>query len=690
MKILAVILTLTLCLIGVLHVQAREIRLLQNNWHLFQGDIPGAEMILTDDTRWQVLSLPHNWGWEQAQHGDEKYLRGPGWYRRTLEVKPRPGRRYFVRFGAAGSVADVFLNGVKLGQHRGAFGAFCFELTGDLVTNGPNVLAVRVSNEPEPDLAPLSGGFPVYGGLYRDVELIETDDTCFDLTDHASPGVVWKQTSVTATQAVIDVTVQISNGKKQQVWRTVVATIYATDGRKIATQQAQLMLGSGNVEPLSLSVTVPQPHLWSGRRDPYLYKAVVELRTKDQLVDAVEQSLGLRWFSVDPDRGFFLNGKSYKLHGVSRHQDRPDKGWAISKADQYEDMKLLNELGATVVRCAHYQQSDLFYSLCDHAGILVWAELPQVDCISNTSSFAETSRNQLLDLIRQNINHPSIFCWSLFNELRPNRPDPHRLLQDLNVLAKGEDPTRPTVGATMTDQLPQMNRIPDLLGWNRYPGWYEDCDALTNFTRELTGCRDSSRNGGFCISEYGAGANISQHEQNPAAPKFAGQWHPEEWQSIVHEQAWRQMKSQPYIWATMVWNLTDFINPFQHEGGINGRNDKGLVTYDRKIKKDVFFFYQANWSDRPVLYIASRRFVERTNAVTDVKIYSNANTVEMFLNGVAQGTRQNDGNAVFVWKDCNLQSGNNHVEVRAKIQGKELKDNCSWILSSLQVAADGH
>ena len=408
MKILTTILTLTLWLTGSIQIQARESRILQNNWRFSQGDIPGAEKISTDDTGWQVLSLPHNWGWEQAQRGDEKYLRGPGWYRRALEVRPQPGRRYFVRFEAAGSVADVFLNGIKLGQHRGSFGAFCFELTQDLATNGPNVLAVRVSNAPEPDLAPLSGGFPVYGGLYRDVELVETDDTCFTLTDHASPGVVWQQTSITSTQAVIDVTVQISNGRKENVWRTVVASIYTADGKKVASQQTSVMLISGNVEPLSLSVTVPQPHLWNGRSDPYLYKAVVELRTKEQLVDVVEQPLGLRWFTVDPDRGFFLNGKPYNLHGVSRHQDRPDKGWAISKADQDEDLALLNELGATVVRCAHYQQSDYFYSLCDRAGILVWAELPQVDCISNTPGFAETSRNQLLDLIRQNINHSSI------------------------------------------------------------------------------------------------------------------------------------------------------------------------------------------------------------------------------------------------------------------------------------------
>ena len=657
---------------------AREVQVLPDQWRFQAGDVPGGAHPGTDDARWTALSLPHNWGWEQGQRGDEKYRRGPGWYRRSLNLKPSPGRRYFIRFGAAGSVADVYLNGAWLGQHRGAFGAFCFELTPQLAPNGTNLLAVRVSNASEPDLAPLDGGFPVYGGLYREVELIETDDTCLSLTDHGSPGVAWQETSVSTTQAVIDMTAQISNGLKRNVWRTVVATILAPDGTKVASAQQAVMLAAGNDEPLTLRLTLAQPHLWNGRQDPWLYRAVVEVHTKDQVVDAVEQPLGLRWFTVQPDKGFFLNGKPYALHGVNRHQDRPEKGWAISRADQDEDLALLQELGATVVRCAHYQHSDYFYGLCDRAGILVWAELPQVNCISNTAAFAESSRNQLLDLIRQNVNHPAIFCWSLFNELRPNRPDPHRELQDLNLLAKAEDPTRFTVGATMTDQLPQMNRIPDQLGWNRYPGWYEPSKYMTNFTQDLKRLRDSSRSGGFCISEYGAGANVNQHEQSPRQPGFAGQWHPEEWQGIVHETAWRQIKQQPYIWATMIWNLADFVNPFQHEGGVNGRNDKGLVTFDRKIRKDVFYFYQANWSGQPVLHLTSQRDTVRTNAVTEVKVYSNARTVSLLLNGVNQGVRTNDDNSVFVWPGCQLQPGDNQVQVRAEIAGREWHDGCTW------------
>jgi beta-galactosidase len=337
-------------------------------------------------------------------------------------------------------------------------------------------------------------------------------------------------------------------------------------------------------------------------------------------------------------------------------------------------------MGATVIRCAHYQHSDYFYSLCDRAGILVWAEISQVDKIGASPAFAETSRHQLLDLIRQNINHPSIFVWSLFNELRPNNPDPHRELQDLNNVAHSEDPTRPTIAATCTDGWPQMNRIPDLLGWNIYPGWYPEWGPKEDFARHLDRDRYTSRHGGFCVSEYGAGANVAQHEQDPKEPKAGGQWHPEEWQPIVHETAWAAMKARPFVWGTFVWNLADFTSYWRHEGGVLGRNDKGLVTYDRKIKKDAFYFYKASWSDQPMIYITSRRFTERTNAMTDVKVYSNAAKAELLVDGKSQGMQDNDGNAVFIWKDIKLSSGKNQVEARAEKDGVQVSDGCVWVL----------
>jgi beta-galactosidase len=346
-----------------------------------------------------------------------------------------------------------------------------------------------------------------------------------------------------------------------------------------------------------------------------------------------------------------------------------------------EDIALLKELGATVVRCAHYQHSDYFYSLCDRAGILVWAEIPQVNGIRDTPEFENTSRNQLLDLIRQNVNHPAIFVWSLSNEIGNGKTeDPHRELQDLAAVAHGEDPTRPTIQATTTGARPQMDKIPDLLGWNIYPGWYRG--AKEDFGRDLDRLRDTSRHGGFCVSEYGAGANPAQHEQNPTPPKPSGQWHPEEWQAEVHEAAWAAMKDRPFVWGTFVWCMFDFAVSTRHEGGVAGLNDKGLVTRDRKTRKDAFYFYKANWSDTPMIYITSRRFTGRTKAVTDVKIYSNAKLPELFINGVSQGRRSDSADGVFIWKNVTLAPGENKISAKATANGQPVTDECVWQLSN--------
>ena len=664
-----------------LNLFAREDTRLDSGWRFMQQDVTNAEQAGFDDSHWQTVSIPHNWGWEDAQQGKDFY-RGPGWYRHALDfAPPEKGKRYFLRFEAASQVADVYLNGKLVGEHRGAFGAFCFEITKQLSDTGANLLAVRVDNTKFPDLAPLDGDFSVYGGLYRPVHLIVTGAENFSLTDHASPGVAWLQTSVSKAQAVLDVMAQISNSTTNKTPLTLVASVFDAAGKLVVSNAEAIALTPRFDTPHFLRVTVPQPHLWNGRKDPYLYRTVVELRSADQVVDAVEQPLGLRFYSVDPDKGFFLNGQPYHLHGVNRHQDMMDKGWAISEADMERDVAMLKEIGVTVDRCCHYQHSDYFYSLCDRAGILVWAELPQVNVIRDAQDFEDTSRNQLLDLIRQNINHPAIFVWSLFNEVGNGKTeDPHRELQDLNRVAHGEDSTRPTIAATDRLDLPQMNKIPDLLGWNIYPGWYRG--AKEDYGHELDIRRDTSRQTGFCVSEYGAGANTAQHEQNPPQPKPKGPWHPEEWQAEVHEAAWAAIKSRPFVWGSFVWCMFDFAVGSRHEGSQDGLNDKGLATRDRQTKKDAFFFYKANWSDESVLYITSRRFTERTNAVTSVKIYSNAQQVELLLNGTSLGNNRTGTNGIFVWPEVKLIPGKNQVEARATRDGKSLNDECIWNLKA--------
>lgn len=658
---------------------ARESLSLTNGWQFQKGDPTNAAATGIADLGWQTVSLPHCWGWEEAQVTN-KYYRGPGWYRRALELQPENGNRYFLRFEAAATVADVFLNGQKLGAHRGGFGAFCFEITEALASNGKNLLATRVSNAKVPDIAPLAGDFCVFGGLYRPMRLLVTDDVCFTPLDHASSGVFWQQTLVSQSAAVIDFSAEISNGTRTNQSRVLVAKILDAEGKVVASESRVIPIPGRVTPPFHLQLKLNHPHLWNGRADPYLYRAVAELQTTNgTIADCVEQSLGLRFYRVDPDKGFFLNGAPYRIKGVNRHQDVWDKGWALSNADHERDVKLILEIGANAVRCAHYQHSDYFYSLCDQAGLLVWAEIPQVNNISPGPEFAETSRNQLLDLIRQNRNHPAIFAWSLYNEIQPTTSDPHRLLSDLKIVAKGEDPTRPTIAASDHLKWPEMPKIPDLLGWNKYPGWYFGLPS--DYGKTLDELRYTSRHGGICLSEYGAGANPFQHQDHPQYQKVStGPWHPEEWQNIVHEHAWAAISARPFVWGSFVWNMFDFVVAGRNEGGVPCRNDKGLITSDRQLKKDAFFFYRANWSDSSVLYLTSRRFTERTNALTDVKIYSNAKKVELLVNGKSLGKCSGSANRAFVWKNVELALGENRIEAKARRNGQELRDECVWKL----------
>ena len=349
---------------------ARETAELNAGWKFKQGEVTNVAAVGFDDSEWSSVTLPHCWGWAEAQQGKHFY-QGPGWYRRELDILPEPGKRYFLRFDAASTVADVYVNGQRLGGHRGGFGAFAIEISTNLAACGTNQLAVRVSNAPALDVAPLSGDFSVYGGLYRSVHLLVTGEADISPMDHGSSGVAWLQTSVSATQAVLDVTVQVSDAAAKNRQLTLLASVQDADGKAVASSEEKISTAARMRAPFHLRVTVAKPHLWNGRKDPYLYQAVVELRTAEgDLVDDVAEPLGLRYYSVDPDKGFFLNGVPYHLHGVDKHQDRFNKGWAVTEADLDEDVALLKEIGATVIRCSHYQQSDYFYSQCDRAGIL--------------------------------------------------------------------------------------------------------------------------------------------------------------------------------------------------------------------------------------------------------------------------------------------------------------------------------
>jgi beta-galactosidase len=658
-----------------------------DGWKFIRADVNSAETVAFDDSKWSQITLPHTWNDKDTLSGPN-YYRGPGWYRIKLAIpETAKDKRVFIHFEAASLVADVYFNGVHLGQHRGGFTAFCYELTPYVKKDGPNILAVRVDNSSFEDVPPLSGDFNIQGGIYRSVWLIIKNPVCITPLDYASDGVYIKQAEVTKEEAIIDITAKVSNGLDKPVSAHILALEGDANGifpiaiRKIV---AVVKIDAGKTVSLHDKVQITNPHLWNGRKDPYMYQVKVELTCDGNKVDEVTEQIGLRYYGVDANKGFFLNGESYPLHGVDRHQDRPGKGWAISYADQDEDANLIMEIGATCVRLAHYPHSNYFLSLCDKTGLVVWAEIPLVNQVYGTPAFAENAKQQLTELIRQRYNHPSIFFWSLYNELGNSGKcdDPRPLLTELQSIAKQEDSTRLTTAASNdpSNKWPGVRKIADLIAWNPYPGWYYGSPSQMN--QLIDKYKRDANDKPIGISEYGAGANIKQHEQNmKKGPTPGGKWHPEEWQTIVHEENYAAIEARPYIWGSFVWVMFDFGSAGRNEGDTHGINDKGLVTADRKTRKDAFYFYKAKWTTEPFVYITSRRHTERSDPNTTVKIYSNCDSVELRVNGQTIGS-QTGKSCVFKWFDIRLKPGLNTIEAMTTRDGKTYADKCEWTLMS--------
>jgi beta-galactosidase len=665
---------------------------LNSDWKFMRQDVSGAEQPGFDDSGWQSVTLPHTWNNLDGEDGGNDYYRGPGWYRRhlTLGAEER-GKSLFLKFDAASSAASVFVNGKPAGPvHKGMFSAFCYDVTLLLNPSGDNVIAVRVTNAPDPTIPPLSADFTFFGGLYRGVRLLAINPLSISPVDDASPGVYVKQVSVSTDHADVEVTSKLRNGGSADQTASVTCELLDANGKTVEeTINSKMPVAAGSAEDVVQWMSLDHPHLWNGRKDPYLYSVRVTIvDAGNAVVDRVVQPLGIRFFSVDPDKGFFLNGQSFALHGVNRHQDRINMGWAITSRQQQEDFDLIMEMGCNAIRLAHYQHAQEFYDLCDRGGLIVWAESCLVNEVSVSAEFDNTAKQQLRELIKQSYNHPSICFWSLFNELRDKKLKTQtddegkasldhevELVKALNDVAHHLDPTRLTTAATNTgDADYPLNSITDVIAYNRYDGWYNKTPG--DWPAELDALHAKLAGRGLGISEYGAGASAFQHEIDPKQPRTTSLWHPEEWQGVVHEAAYDAMKQRPYLWGTFLWNMFDFASDGRHEGDHLGRNDKGLVTYDRKIKKDAFYFYKANWSDAPVVYITDRRFTPRSISRGPVKVYSNCDSVELKVNGASLGPVSNSDD-VFVWKNVTLVRGENVIEAIGTRGGRPCTDTCT-------------
>lgn len=604
-----------------------------------------------------AVDLPHSWNIADAMFGGD-YFRGTATYSRMLKI-PDLGheKRFFLRIGAAQSEADVYIDNRWIGNHRGGYTAFAIELTPYVTPGREHKLDIRINNSQTSRTAPLSGDFNIFGGLTRGAELLITEPTCIAPDFYGSPGVFFRQDSVSDEKAVI--TVQTIVSAPDETERLEVAVTLSDNGRIVCTDT--LPTGAGNVA--ESVITVKRPHLWDGVHDPFLYDGVVSLIKDGKVVDSRTEKIGLRYYKADNESGFFLNGKSYRLNGVNLHQDRAERGPAYLDGDHREDLDLAREMGCNAVRLAHYPHGRQVYDIADEYGMVAWTEIPFVNIYVANPEYAANLRRQLREMIYQNFNHPSVLTWGLFNEVNSGWMEPvDAMVAELHTLAREIDPSRPTTGASNQDDI--FNDYPDYIAFNKYFGWYGDSPEEMGIWIDRQHSTYPHRMMG--ISEYGAGGNTAQQCEELVHPEPWEQWHPENWQTHYHIENWRQLKARPFLWCNFIWCLCDFSSAGRKEGNTPGRNDKGLVAYDRSTRKDAFYFYKANWNEKdPVLYIAGHRNDKVSTPAVDIMAFSNVGAATLTVNGKNVGKATPDEVNVIIWRDVPLQSGDNDIVVTA-------------------------
>ena len=581
-----------------------------------QSEIP-AELC----AEWEKVDLPHSWNAVDGQDGGNDYFRGTACYAKTLTKAELPvAQQYYLEIRGANSSADVYLDGKHLAHHDGGYSTWRVNITEALQDS--SLLVIAVDNSINDFVYPQMADFTFYGGLYRDVNLIAVSDSHFDLDYYGGPGIQVTPV-VDGANANVEVQVYLTNAKDGQ---TVRYTLTDKEGN---------VVGQTTTAETKASFVIENVNKWHGRKNPYLYAAKAELVENETVVDNVSTTFGCRSYEIDPERGFILNGEEYPLRGVSRHQDRWGKGNALSKEDHKEDMELICEVGATTIRLAHYQHDQYFYDLCDEYGQVIWAEIPYIS--KHMPNGRANTISQMKELVIQNYNHPSIVVWGLSNEITmqgaddPDLIDNHRVLNDL---VHELDKTRKTTMAcvSMCPMDAKYLEIPDTVSYNHYFGWYGGDTTMNGPWFDKFHAKHPNIPIG--CSEYGCEA-LNWHTSNPVQGDYT-----EEYQAYYHEELIKQLFTRKYMWATHVWNMFDFGADARAEGGENGQNHKGLMTFDRSYKKDAFYAYKAWLSDEPFVHLCGKRYIDRVEDVTKVTVYSNQPTVELFANGQSLGVKE--------------------------------------------------
>ena len=563
----------------------------------------------------QTVDIPHTWNNQDGQDGGNDYRRGTCTYEKKFSCPEfdRQTQRVYLEFAGVNASAKVMLGGTQVMTHDGGYSTFRGDIT-DLL-QAENQLLVEVDNSVNDRVYPQKADFTFYGGIYRDVKLVIVNKDHFDMDYFGGNGLA------------VDAD---GTGKvRVRTWHNA----------KNAQVKVRLLDGEGQTvalgEGTDITLQIENPHLWDGLDDPYLYRCEAELLVDGRGVDRVAARFGVRSFRMDPKEGFFLNGRSYPLHGVSRHQDRKGLGNALTKEHHDEDMALIRELGANTIRLAHYQHDQYFYDLCDQYGMIVWAEIPYIS--EHMPNGRENTISQMKELIVQNYNHTSIVTWGLSNEITISTKNTKDMLDNhrvLNDLVHEMDPSRPTSLAcyAVCGPFNKVAHLSDVVAWNLYLGWYVPGLFLNDLWIDFFHAVYPNRCLGF--SEYGCEGMPNLHSSHPRRGD-----HTEEYQAIYHEYMLECFKKRPFMWANHVWNMFDFAADARNQGGEPGMNHKGLVTFDRKTKKDSFYLYKAYWSRSPMVHIAGKRYVNRPEKMTTVKVYTNQESVTLYANGEEVGTK---------------------------------------------------
>ena len=595
----------------------REIISLNRKWAFTkEADSIPAQL----PTRWNWVNLPHCWNAIDGQDGDSDYYRGTCYYAKSIDKMDLPaGKRYYLEINGANSSADAYVNGKLMAHHDGGYSTWRVDITDAIEEK--NLLVIAVDNSANQTVYPQVADFTFYGGLYRNVNLICVSDSHFDLDYYGGPGI--KVTPIVdGNTANVEVEVFITN---MQAGQYLQYTVLDADGNTVANVAS---------DETKLNLSIENPRLWNGRKDPHLYTVLVNLVSGKEILDNISTRFGCRSFWVDPELGFILNGQEYPLRGVARHQDRWGLGNALLPEHHEEDVELICEMGATTIRLAHYQHDQYFYDLCDEAGLVIWAEIPYIS--QHMSTGRENTVSQMKELVTQNYNHPCICMWGLSNEITmkgaedPDLLENHRILNDL---VHSLDKTRPTTIAALSNCPMDASyiKIPDLVSYNHYFGWYGGDTSMNGpWFDEF---HKKNPNIPIGVSEYGCEA-LNWHTSDPRQGDYT-----EEYQAYYHEELIKQLFPRKFIWATHCWNMFDFGADTRNEGGENGQNHKGLVTIDRKYKKDSFYAYKAWLSEDPFVHLCGKRYVDRVENVTKVTVYSNLPEVELFANGVSLGKK---------------------------------------------------